>query len=158
MSGDFGASALKKMLGFGRKGVVLTTVQKVLLAETGTVEQVLSILTGSPVHVNVIRQSEGKAIIRRQVVLTSDSGEPLIRAHSKIYCKNLPPAIIGKIRRKKAGIGTIVVAAHLETFRKIIKMGVRDGIPYRKYRIFFRGKLAFEISEEILLKDGPGGI
>ncbi len=154
MSRDFGSSALKKIGALERKGAVLSTAQKILLAETGTVEQALSILTGSPVHVSVTSQSEERGIIKREVMLTSDSGEQFIRARSKIYCKNLPSAIVGKIRRKKSGIGTIIFAARLETFRKITKVGVRNGIPYRTYRIFFRGKVAFEISEEILLKGG----
>lgn len=152
MSRDFGASALERIQALERRGAVLSTAQKTLLAETGTVEQVLSILTGLPVRVSVTEQSEEKGVIRRKVVLTSDSGEPLIRARSKIYCKNLPPAVVEKIRRKKTGIGTIIFATRLETFRKITKMGVRGGIPHRTYRIFHRGKVAFEISEEILLK------
>ncbi len=158
MSRDFGESALQRIGALERTGAALSTAQKILLAETGTVEQALSILTGSPVCVSVTEQSEEKGVIRRQVVLKSNSGKPFIRAHSKIYCKNLPPATVKKIRRKKSGIGTIIFSARLETFRKITKMGVRDGIPYRTYRIFHQGKVALEISEEILLKGGPGGI
>lgn len=158
MRGDFGASALRRIQELERKGVALGMAQKILLAETGTVEQVLSILTGSPVRVNVTSQSEEKGVIKREVLLKSDAGEPLIRACSKVYCKNLPPAIVGKIRLKKAGIGTVIFSAGLETFRKITKMGVRAGVPYRNYRILYQGRVAFEISEEILLKGGPGGI
>ena len=158
MSEDFGASALRKIQELESKGTVLGMAQKILLAETGTVEQVLSILTGSPVRVNVTSQSEEKGIIKREVVLTSESGEPLIRAHSRVYCRNLPSVVVEKIRRKKAGIGTVIFSAGLETFRKITRMGVKGGIPYRAYRILYRGKVAFEIREEILLKGGPGGI
>jgi chorismate-pyruvate lyase len=158
LSGDFGTGVLRKIQALEKEGIVLTIAQKLLLAETGTVEQVLRMLTGSPVHVRVIGQSEEKGIIRRKVMLLSDSGEVLIKASSKIYCRNLPPAVIEKIRRKKAGIGTIISDSDLEVFRKITKMGVKDGMPYRKYRISYRKKIAFEINEEILLKGGPGGI
>ncbi|HEX6067509.1 MAG TPA: hypothetical protein VFZ05_01805 [Nitrososphaera sp.] len=158
MREDFGAGALRKIQELEGKGVTLGMAQKILLAETGTVEQVLSILTGSPVHVNVTRQSEEKGVIVREVVLASDAGEPLIRAHSNVYCRNLPPAVVEKIRHKKVGIGTAVFSAGLETFRKITRMGVSGGVPYRTYRIIYRGKVAFEIREEILLKGGPGGI
>lgn len=158
MREDFGASALRKIQELEKTGTALGMAQKVLLAETGTVEQVLSILTGSPVHVNVIKQSEEKGVIIRVAVLASDAGEPLIRAYSKVYCRNLPPAVVEKIRKKKAGIGTAIFSAGLETFRKITRMGVKGGVPYRTYRIIYRGKVAFEISEEILLKGGPGGI
>lgn len=158
MREDFGASALLKIKELEKKGVALGMAQKILLAETGTVEQVLSILTGSPVRVDVTRQSEEKGVIDRKVVLVSESGEPLIRARSKVYCKNLPAAVVEKIRRRKAGIGTAIFSARMETFRRITNMGVKGGVPYRTYAIFYRGKPAFEIREEILLKGGPGGI
>lgn len=158
MSRDFGASALKKIQSLEQKGVTLNMTQKILLAETGTVEQVLSILTDSPVRVNVIRQSEENGSIKREVVLTSESGEPLIRACSSAYCRNLPLKVVDKIRRKRAGIGTVIFNAQLETFRKITKMGVKGGVPYRMYKIFYHGKVAFEIREDVLLKSGPGGI
>lgn len=158
MSRDFGASALGRITDLERKGATLTVAQKILLAETGTVEQVLSILTGSPVSVKVTRQEEKKGVIEREVVLTSESGDVLIRAYSRVHCKNLPQAVVAKLRRKKAGIGTAIFAAGLETFRKITKMGIKDGVPYRTYEIFYRGKVAFEIREEVLLRGGPGGI
>lgn len=158
MSRDFGASALKRINDLERKGATLTVAQKILLAETGTVEQVLSILTGSPVSVKVTRQAEKKGIMEREVVLTSESGEALIRARSRVYCRNLPQDVVAMIRRKKAGIGTAIFAARLETFRRITKMGMKDGVPYRTYMIFYRGKTAFEIREEVLLRGGPGGI
>jgi len=153
VSRDFGLNVLQRMQELERKRCVLSTAQKVLLAETGTVEQVLSILTGSPVRVNVTRQSENKGVIKREVILMSEFGEPLIRALSKVYCRNLPPAVVEKIRHKNAGIGTAIFAARLETFRRITRMGVnKEGVPYRAYRIFYRGKVAFEIREEVLLK------
>ena len=153
MSRDFGTSVLQKIQELEKKGAALSTAQKILLAETGTVEQVLSILTGSPVRVKVTSQSEEKGVIKREVILMSESGEPLIRARSRIYCRNLPPAIVEKIRRKKAGIGTVIFADGLETFRRITKMGVSmGGVPYRAYRVSHQGKVAFEIREEVLLK------
>lgn len=158
MKGDFGASTLGKIQELESKGATLGMAQKILLAETGTVEQVLSILTGSPVRVNVTRQSEEKGVIKREVMLASESGEPLIRASSRVYCKNLPAAVVEKIRCRKIGIGTAVSSEGLESFRKITKMGIKDDVPYRTYRIFHRRKIAFEIREEILLKGGPGGI
>lgn len=158
MSRDFGANALKKITDLEREGAILTNAQKILLAETGTVEQVLSILTGSPVSVKVTLQVEKNEVIEREAVLTSESGEALIRARSMVHCKNLPHVVVEKIRRKKAGIGTVIFAARLETFRKITRMGIKDGVPYRTYKIFYRGKVALEIREEVLLRGGPGGI
>ena len=159
MSKDFGRSALQRIEDLEKNGVRLSMVQKLLLAETGTVEQVLSIMTGSPVIVKVTSQVEKKGIVKREALLVSDSGAPLIRAWSKVYCRNLPPTVVEKIRSKKEGIGTAIFSSRLETFRRITRLGIgKDGAPYRAYRIFYRGKVAFEIKEEVLVKGGPGGI
>lgn len=151
---------LKRISRLEWSGQKLSTGQKILLAETGTVEQVLSILVGSRIKVTVSRQVEQEQVILREVVLTSKkTGAPLIRAYSKVYKQNLPASVIEEIRRKNRGIGTIMSQNNLETFRKIVRIGYsRSGMPYRVYRIVHGGKVAFEIREEILVKGGPGGI
>lgn len=158
MNKDFGASALQRMYELEKNGTVLSMTHKLLLAETGTVEQMLSIIIGSPIRVDVMKQSEEKDILKREAILRSESGESLIRARSRVYCRNLPAAVVKKIRRRNVGIGTVIFDANLETFRKVTKIGMKEGIPHRTYRIFYRGKVAFEIREELLLKGGPGGI
>lgn len=151
--GDFGSALLKKISALEDAGARLSSEQKILLAETGTVEQVLSIITGSAVEVKVVKQSEAGGVITREAVLSAkDTGRPLIRARSKVYCKNLPDNIVRQLRRKKVGIGTIISSSRLETFRKIVKLGLnRDGSPYRVYRIVHRGRVAFEIREDVLM-------
>ncbi len=151
---------LKRISRLERSGQKLSTGQKILLAETGTVEQVLSILVGSRINVAVSKQVEQEQVILREVVLTSKkTGTPLIHAYSKIYKQNLPASIIKEIRRKNRGIGTIMSQNNLETFRRIVRIGFsKSGMPYRVYRIVHGGKVAFEIREEILVKGGPGGI
>ena len=153
MSKDFGSAVLKKISALEGAGARLSLEHKILLSETGTVEQVLSIITSSPVKVEVVRQSEAGGVITREVVLTAkDTGQPLIRARSKIYCKNLPDNTVRQLRQKKAGIGTVIFSSGLETFRKIVRLGLnRDGSPYRVYRIFHNGRVAFEIREDIML-------
>ncbi|AIC15005.1 hypothetical protein [Nitrososphaera viennensis] len=151
-AGDFGSRVLKMIAALERrKGVALSTEQKILLAETGTVEQVLSILAGSAVEVKVVRQALVDGIIRREVVISAN-GRPLVRARSKIYCKFLPAQIVRKLMQGKGGIGTVIHNAGLETCRRLVRFGLgRDRHPYRVYRIMHRGKAAFEIREDILI-------
>lgn len=142
-----------------RSGVKLGFAQKILLAETGTVEQVLSILTGSAVRVKVVQQKENAHTITRESLITSkDTGKALIRAHSKIFSSCLPPKVLSQIKQKQAGIGTIIYAFGLETFRKIIEVGYdpKSRTVFRKYKIIYRGRVAFIIKEELLIEESRG--
>lgn len=126
----------------------LTHDQEILLTHTGMVEQVLAIVAGSPIEVKVTKQ-QGTDIIEREAVLTA-KGRVLVRARSKVYCKNLPAGIVRQVRQKRKGIGAIIAASRLETFRKVVKTGRNaDGSPYRVYRIMHGGKVAFEIREDL---------
>ncbi|MFL6402042.1 MAG: hypothetical protein ACJ71M_00980 [Nitrososphaeraceae archaeon] len=153
--GDFGSMMLQKISQLeSRSGVKLGFAQKILLAETGTVEQVLSILTGSAVRVKVVQQKENARTITRESLITSkDTGKELIRAHSKIFSSHLPPKVLSQIKQKQAGIGTIIYAVGLETFRKIIEVGYdpKSRSVFRKYQIIYKGKVAFVIKEELLI-------
>ena len=151
--GDLGSLMLQNIFELERRsGIKLELAQKTLLAETGTIEQVLSILTGAAVRVNIVEQRENKKIISRDSILLNDEDKVLIRAHSKIFVYNLPRKIACQIRQKQLGIGTILANSHLETFRKITEVGydpVNRSV-FRKYRIIYRKKVAFEIMEELV--------
>jgi chorismate-pyruvate lyase len=151
--GDFGSFMLQNIIELERRsGIKLGLAQKTLLAETGTIEQVLSILTGSAVRVNIVQQRENEKTISRESVILNDADRVLIRAHSKIFVRNLPEKIARQIRQKQLGIGTIIANCHLETFRKIIEVGY-DPINrsvFRRYQIIYREKVAFEIREELV--------
>jgi chorismate-pyruvate lyase len=151
--GDFGSFMLQNIFELERRtGVKLGLAQKTLLAETGTIEQVLSILTGSVVRVNIVEQSENEKTISRRSVILNDAGRVLIRAHSKIFVCNLPRKIARQIRQKQLGIGMIIANSHLETFRKIIEVGYDpvNRLIFRRYQIIYRKKVAFEIREELV--------
>ena len=151
--GDLGSLMLQNIFELERRsGIKLELAQKTLLAETGTIEQVLSILTGAAVRVNIVEQRENKKIISRDSILLNDEDKVLIRAHSKIFVYNLPRKIACQIRQKQLGIGTILANSHLETFRKIIEVGYdpANRSVFRKYRIIYRKKVAFEIMEELV--------
>jgi hypothetical protein len=83
---DLGSFMLQNIAELERRsGIKLGLAQKTLLAETGTTEQVLSILTGAAVRVNIVEQRENKKIISRDSILVNDVDKILIRAHSKIF-------------------------------------------------------------------------
>jgi len=149
----FGSFMLKKIFELERRsGIRLGLAQKILLAETGTVEQVLSILTGSAVRVSVVEQTENAKTISRKSIILNDADKVLIRAHSKVFVRNLPDKITRQIKHKQLGIGTIIASSHLETFRKIIEVGYDPATRcvFRRYQIFYRKNTAFEIREELV--------
>lgn len=151
--GDFGSFMLQNILELERRsGIKLGLAKKTLLAETGTIEQVLSILTGSAVRVSIVEQRENEKTISRESVILNDADRVLIRAHSKIFVSNLPRKIARQIRQKQLGIGTIITNSHLETFRKIIEVGYDpvNRLVFRRYQIIYRKKIAFEIREELV--------
>jgi len=151
--GDLGSLMLQNIFELERRsGIKLGLAQKTLLAETGTIEQVLSILTGAAVRVNIVEQRENKKTISRDSVLLNDADRVLVRAHSKVFVYNLPRKIASQIRQKQLGIGTIIANSHLETFRKIIEVGYDpvNRLVFRKYQIIYRKKVAFEIMEELV--------
>jgi chorismate-pyruvate lyase len=151
-NGDFGSSMLQKISELERKsGIRLELAQKTLLVDNCTTEQVLSVLTGSAIRVNVVDQSENETTISRESVILDDAERVLIRAHSKIYICNLPRKIAYQIRQKQLGIGTIIANSQLETFRKIIEIDydpVRRSV-FRRYQIIYRKNVAVEIREEL---------
>jgi chorismate-pyruvate lyase len=150
---DLGSFMLQNIVELERRsGIKLGLAQKTLLAETGTTEQVLSILTGAAVRVNIVEQRENKKIISRDSILVNDVDKILIRAHSKIFVYNLPRKIACQIRQKQLGIGTIISNSSLETFRKITEVGYDplNRWVFRRYQIIYRKKVAFEITEELI--------
>jgi chorismate-pyruvate lyase len=155
--GDFGSIMLEKIAELEAKsGVQLGLAQKVLLAETGTVEQVLSILTGSAIKVKVEEQKENRKTITRRSLIMNDAGRVLIRARSKVLVRGLPAKVVSQIRRQESGIGTIIARSGLETSRKIVQLGYDPASRsvFRKYQIIVRKKVAFEITEELAWIEG----
>jgi chorismate-pyruvate lyase len=151
--GDFGSFMLQNIFELERRsGIKLGLAQKTLLAETGTIEQVLSILTGSAVRINIVEQRENEKTISRESIILNGADRVLIRAHSKIFVSNLPRKVVLQIRQKQLGIGTIIANSHLETFRKIIEVGYDpvNRLVFRRYQIICRKKVAFEIREELV--------
>jgi len=130
--------------------IKLHLFEKVLLAETGTVEQILSILANSEIMVKILKQKETYELIEREVnIINKKTGKKLVYARSNIIPSNLPKEIIRQIRRKDVGIGSIITTSELETFRKILRIGYNSKTKsvFRIYQIIYKGKVGFEIKE-----------
>jgi chorismate-pyruvate lyase len=135
-----------------RSGISLETPQKILLAETGTVEQLLSILFGSDIRVRIVDQKERGGVITRKSVLTTSFGRALLEADSKIMTRALPPEIVKQIRGRRKGIGSIIQNTGLETSRKITGIGYdpKSRHLFRRYKIVHKKKTVIEIKEVFL--------
>ena len=69
---DFGSHMLQKISELEKKSnLKLPVTKKILLAETGTIEQILSILTNSETVVNVLKQTEDGELILRNACIVS---------------------------------------------------------------------------------------
>ncbi|MCS6768375.1 MAG: chorismate pyruvate-lyase family protein [Candidatus Nitrosocaldus sp.] len=173
--GDFGSAMLMMLRELEeRSSIRLAKVERLLLAEVGTVEQMLSILIDGPVSVDVLRQEEdiGEGIIEREVNICSHSGEVLMHATSMIDVDALPESVLEDIRARRLGIGSIIAKHRLETFRRIVEVGcsyMADGSGHREeggggggggggrtvtvhrvYSIIYNGRDAFTIREEFI--------
>ncbi|MGI0037277.1 MAG: hypothetical protein ACRD99_02835 [Nitrososphaera sp.] len=150
---DFGSGMLAKFDELEKKsGIKLEIPQKILLAETGTLEQVLSVLAGERVFVRVVEQKETRGVISRVSTIGTDSGRTLVKAHSKIFTSNIPRKVAQLVRERDHGVGSIIQSMELETFRKITEIGYdpRSANLFRKYRITIAKKVGFEIREEFV--------
>ena len=150
---DFGNQMLQRIAALESKfDIRVGLLHRILLAETGTVEQILSILTNGTIRVEVIEQKEVARIITRESLIMNKVGKVLIRANSTISKNNLPPNVLTQIKHKEFGIGTIIADSGLETFRRIVEVGydpVNKSV-FRKYQIIVKKKVAFEIKEELV--------
>jgi chorismate-pyruvate lyase len=148
---DFGSQMLQMISQLeNRLNVKLSLFERILLAETGTVEQVLSILTNSETQVKILKQKESNEGIEREAyIINKKTGKKLVYARSSIIRSNLPDEIISQIKRKDMSIGTIITNSELETFRKILKIGYNSKTRsvFRIYQIIYKGKIGFEIKE-----------
>jgi len=150
VEGDFGREMLLQLKELEEKSCInLKRSHKILLAEIGTVEQVLSILIDSPVTVEVKKQVVKDYRIEREVVLRA-KGDDLIHATTEIDVRAMPSGVVADIKEGRLGIGTILAKHKLETFRRIVEVGYDStyGRVYRIYEILYGAESKFRIREE----------
>jgi chorismate-pyruvate lyase len=153
IEGDFGKEMLLQLQELEKQSnIKLTKSHKVLLAEIGTVEQVLSIILDSPVTVEVKKQVVHNYKIEREVVLRVKNND-LIHATTEIDVRAMPSGVVADIKEGKLGIGTIITKHKLETFRRIVEVGYDStrNIVYRVYEILYGAEPKFRIREEFYL-------
>ena len=148
---DFGWCMLEKIAELEYKAdITLPLYTKILISETGTIEQILSILSNSKTEVKILKQKETPELIKRQIcIINKNTGEILAYARSYIFPIYLPKKIMEKIKEKNAGIGNIIVNSKLETFRDILKIGYDSNTKsvFRIYQIIHKRQVAFKIKE-----------
>ena len=130
--------------------IALPLYTKILISETGTTEQILSILSNSKIEVKILKQKETPELIKRQIcIINKKTGEKLAYARSCIFPTYLPKKIIEKVKQKNEGIGNIIVNSKLETFRQILKIGYdsKTKSVFRIYQIIHKRQVAFKIKE-----------
>jgi chorismate-pyruvate lyase len=153
---DFGIYLLQRISDLeNTSNIKLSLFEKILLVETGTVEQVLTIITNSEVAIKILKQKEYHELIKREVkIINKKTGENLVYATSNIVPYNLPEEIIIQIKQKQLSIGSIITNYQLETFRKILKIGYNSKTRslFRIYHIIYKGKVSFIIKEVFPLK------
>ena len=148
--GDFGKEMLLQLQELEeRSNIKLNKSHKILLAEIGTVEQVLSVLLDEPVTVEVKKHVVNNYKIEREVVLRA-KGDDLVYATTEVDVRAMPSGVVADIKEGKLGIGTIITKHNLETFRRIVEVGYDStrSIVYRVYEILYGAEPKFRIREE----------
>lgn len=130
--------------------IKLNSLEKILLINTGTTEQMLQVLSNSLTEIVILQQTEKNNIITRKInIISNERKKILVSASSIIYLKNLPNKIIDEIRKGKKGIGMILLENKVENYKRIMEIGYnsRDSFIYRKYVLLSRKHIISKIVE-----------
>lgn len=135
-------------------GNKISLLSKILLSDTGVLEDKLHIILNSVPFVQVIKQKESNQMIFRWTYITDpNSNRNLVYAYSQIHANYLPSGIVEQIRGKKFGLGRILLESHMEIHKEIVTIGYdhrKDGL-YRYYKIYNKKRPIVEIKEIILV-------
>jgi len=152
---DFGTNMMRTISELEEKSnLKFSVTKKILLAETGIFEQVLSILSGGETIVKVLRQTEGREVISREAhIISKNDGKTIVKARSYFFVRNLPKKFVNKVRGRQRGIGSIILEYELETFRKIIKIGYDSNSDtiFREYYILYKSRVAIHVKENLMI-------
>lgn len=114
-----------------------SSVERVVLANPGTVQTLLSVLFKVPIKVIVLSQTEFEGVIIRWTKLVAtyspDIEATVCLAQSVISSDN--PGFITGIREKKMGIGQLISAKGLATRRRIVNFYSDESVFSRVYAI-----------------------
>jgi len=115
----------------------LSTVERVLLSSTGTVQTLLSVIHKHPVKVEVISQLNYDTVMVRWVRLYIETPDPLTvaLAESIIPYELNRADFIGKMGDRDIGIGQALHVLGVNTEREILGIHVDLATIARSYRI-----------------------
>jgi chorismate-pyruvate lyase len=135
------------------EGIKLSKDQKLLLSEVGTLERTLSIITNSPIRVELIKQQHDPtnySTVIREVWLKDITGRKLVYAKTIYNTKYLPLDVTNDLLLERMGIGSVIIKHNIETYRRIKKIGYDRAMRelFRVYQIMIDGDAVFEISEK----------
>lgn len=139
-----------------KMGKKMSLLSKILLADTGVLEDKLSIIMNSIPSIQVIEQTESnQLILRRAYVIDSRSKRRLVYASSQVHIDCLPSSIIVRVRNKESGLGRILMDSQMEFRKEIITLGYESGNQrlFRCYNIYNKKQAAIEVKEVILITD-----
>ena len=139
-----------------KMGKKMSLLSKILLADTGVLEDKLYIILNSIPSIRVIEQIESnQLILRRAYVIDSKSKRRLVYALSLIHIDCLPLSVIVRIRNKESGLGRILMDSQMEFRKEIITLGYDSGNQrlFRCYDIYNKKQAAIEVKEVILIAD-----
>lgn len=134
--------------------IKLNSLEKILLINTGTTEQILQVLSNSLTEIVILQQTEKNNIITRKInIISNERKNILVSASSIIYLKNLPNKIIDEIRKGEKGIGMILLENKVENYKRIMEIGYnsRGSFIYRKYVLLSRKHIISKIVENFSL-------
>lgn len=139
-----------------KMGKKMSLLSKILLADTGVLEDKLYIILNSIPSIQVIEQTESnQLILRRAYVIDSKSKRRLVYASSQVHIDCLPSSIIVRVRNKESGLGRILMDSQMEFRKEIITLGYESGNQrwFRCYNIYNKKQAAIEVKEVILITD-----
>lgn len=118
-------------------GEDLSSVERIILASTGTVQDLLSVIFGVPVRVEVISQLNYDTVLVRWVKIIADDPNPhtVALAESVIPYKTNKTEFIGMMEARNIGIGYAINKLDIRTERQILGVTIDGDTFARTYQI-----------------------
>lgn len=115
----------------------LSTMERLILSTTGTVQDLLSVIFGMPVRVEVISQLNYDTVLVRWAKLVIDDPDPMTvaLAESVIPYEKNDPAFIGAMGDRNIGIGYAINKLGIPTRRRLLGIHVAGDMFARTYQI-----------------------
>lgn len=115
----------------------LSTVEKLILSSKGTVQDLLSVIFGTPVRVEVISQLNYDSVLVRwaKLVIDDPNSRTVALAESVIPYEKNDPAFIGMMGDRNIGIGYAISSLGIRTERHLLGIHADGDTFARSYQI-----------------------